>query len=197
MPNRIKTKIHGSEKALKKIKEIAVKHVVVEEHDEELVPWKNVHIKATEYDEFDFEKIIPMPPHIYRGNLWREEEKKYWKSNCWYEWSCKHWWTKWNASEYEDCWDYLSFETAWSCPIPIIRELSCFVPDEKFFIERADEAVWNWWWRFYAENWNLYDVEDELQLSDEEIWFSVWQDVPDNECKSAREEMKADQEKEE
>ena len=191
MPNRVLTKIHGSEKALKKIKEIAVRHVVLEEKDVDDGIFK-YHQTAQEYDVFDFERIIPMPPHIYRWNLWKAEEEKYWKENCWYDWSCRHWWTKWNSSEYQDCWDYISFETARSCPLPIIRELSTYLPDEKLYIERADEAIWNWWCRFYAQDWDLMDVEPELQLSDEEMWFSVRQNVPDDKCKLAREEMKKD-----
>ena len=65
MPNRVLTKIHGSEKALQKIKEIAVRHVVLEEKDIDDGTFK-YHQNAQEYDVFDFERIIPMPPHIYR-----------------------------------------------------------------------------------------------------------------------------------
>jgi hypothetical protein len=33
---------------------------------------------------FDFEKVIPMPDNIYRGDFGREEEKLYGKNN-WYD----------------------------------------------------------------------------------------------------------------
>jgi hypothetical protein len=66
MPNRVLTKIHGSEKALNKIKEIAVVHEIVEEKDVEREDGSIYHQKYQEYDRFDFERVIPMPTHIYR-----------------------------------------------------------------------------------------------------------------------------------
>ena len=49
-----------------------------------------------EEDELDFDKIIPMPKDIYRGELGEKEKKKYGKKN-WYDWSIDNWGTKWNA----------------------------------------------------------------------------------------------------
>ena len=66
----------------------------------------------------DFEKIIPMPENIYRGNLGREEMKLYGKNN-WYDWCISNWGTKWSAYGYEKDCDYsnaeeLRFLTAWA-----------------------------------------------------------------------------------
>ena len=66
----------------------------------------------------DFEKIIPMPENIYRGNLGREEMNLYGKNN-WYDWRIANWGTKWSAYGYEKDCDYsnaeeLRFLTAWA-----------------------------------------------------------------------------------
>ena len=75
-----------------------------------------------EEGKFDFEKIIPMPDDIFRGDLGREEREKYGEKN-WYDWSIKHWGTKWNASESNVQGNTVYFETAWSCPLAVLREL--------------------------------------------------------------------------
>ena len=40
----------------------------------------------------DFNKIVPMPEHIYRGDLGSEEIEKYGAENCWYDWSMEQLW---------------------------------------------------------------------------------------------------------
>lgn len=46
--------------------------------------------------KIDFNKIIPMPDNIYRGDLGKRERELY-GSNNWYDWSVANWGTKWNA----------------------------------------------------------------------------------------------------
>ena len=72
---------------------------------------------------FDFNKVIPMPDDIYRGDLGPKEQKIYGKKN-WYDWSCWNWGTKWNS--YGNSFDghTLTFQTAWSAPHPVIKTLS-------------------------------------------------------------------------
>ena len=72
---------------------------------------------------FTFEKIIPMPDNIFRGAIGSAEKEKYGKDN-WYDWSLAHWGTKWDACEPEVNGATVMFETAWSCPLPVLRELA-------------------------------------------------------------------------
>lgn len=90
----------------------------------------------------DFEKIIPMPDNIFRGNLGPEERAIY-GSNNWYDWCRANWGTKWNA--YSDCFDKennaIEFDTAWSCPIPVLDALAelCYKHNVSFTGKWADE----------------------------------------------------------
>jgi hypothetical protein len=76
---------------------------------------------------FDFNKIIPMPDDIFRGNLGAEEREKYGNKN-WYDWSCDNWGTKWPACDAEiteetDTEIHYRFLTAWDAPRPIVDAL--------------------------------------------------------------------------
>ena len=98
----------------------------------------------SENRDIDFEKIIPMPEHIYRGNLSKEEEEKYGKENCWYEWSLSNWGTKWNA--YDICKvdeNTIQFDTAWSGVPNIMVELSKLHPNVELHYKYADEDTGN------------------------------------------------------
>ena len=104
-------------------------------------------IKSDEYGlgTIDFEKIIPMPDNIYRGNLGRDEMEKYGKDN-WYDWRVGHWGTKWNAYGFEDYIDYskdetLMFQTAWSAPHPVIEQLAKMYSDITITHKWADEDI--------------------------------------------------------
>ena len=94
----------------------------------------------------DFEKIIPMPDNIYRGNLGAAEQKLYGNNN-WYDWSLANWGTKWDAYGYDDCIDYsgdkdtITFLTAWSAPHPVIEKLAQMYPAVKIEHEWADEDI--------------------------------------------------------
>lgn len=90
----------------------------------------------------DFNKIIQMPDHIYRGNLGQAEMRQYGKNN-WYDWSISHWGTKWNSYE-NDCDENthtLSFQTAWAAPHPVIERLAERYPDVRITHEWADEDM--------------------------------------------------------
>lgn len=101
-------------------------------------------------DEFgmgtiDFEKIIPMPKNIFKGNLGVRERELYGNNN-WYDWSVSNWGTKWNAYGFDPNTDYskekeLKFLTAWSAPHPVIAKLSEMFPSVKLEHEWADEDI--------------------------------------------------------
>ena len=108
-------------------------------------------LEAVKNDEYgigtlDFEKIIPMPENIYRGNLGPAEQKLYGKNN-WYDWSLANWGTKWGAYGYDESVDYsankdsLRFLTAWSAPHPVIEKLSQMFPALTIEHEWADEDI--------------------------------------------------------
>ena len=95
----------------------------------------------------DFQKIIPMPSNIYRGDLGQKERERYGENN-WYDWSVKNWGTKWNAYGYDETFSYtpgepLLFLTAWSAPHPILERLSEMFPDMEITHEWADEDIGN------------------------------------------------------
>ena len=110
---------------------------------------KQAMFEAIKSDEIglgslDFNKVIPMPGHIFRGNLGQEERAKYGKDN-WYDWSLDHWGTKWNSYGYSDDTpkefdgSTITFDTAWSCATPIIAALAERYPDLHFELKWADE----------------------------------------------------------
>lgn len=59
----------------------------------------------------------------------------------WYDWSIKNWGTKWNVCEFEHDDTTMIFETAWSCPGPILEELSKKYPKETIEVKYADEDI--------------------------------------------------------
>ncbi|WP_312281125.1 hypothetical protein [Oscillibacter sp.] len=93
----------------------------------------------------DFNKVIPMPEHIFRGNLGMAEREKYGKDN-WYDWSISNWGTKWNSYGYDGAYtlqdfdgEHIEFQTAWSCADPVIRTLAEQYLDLSFEYLWADE----------------------------------------------------------
>lgn len=93
---------------------------------------------------FDFEKIVPMPENIFRGNLGQKEREMYGADN-WYDWSCKNWGTKWNSysGEWYNEGESIQFDTAWSTPEPIYRALTRKFPNLDFEVKFADEDMGN------------------------------------------------------
>lgn len=110
---------------------------------------KQAMFEAIKQDKFgpgsvDFSKIIPMPEHIFRGNLGQAEREQYGSAN-WYDWSIVNWGTKWNSYGYHDYTEKdfdgatLTFDTAWSNPQPVISALAEKYPGLHFSHKWADE----------------------------------------------------------
>lgn len=147
MPNHItnKVKIFAEEKQIRKI------------------------LKAIQNDEYgigsiDFDKIIPMPDNIFRGNLGQKESKLYGKDN-WYDWSVENWDTKWNAYGHDNFTRYdggneIQFLTAWSRPEQVIKKLSQMFPKIQFHHAWADEDIG-------------YNVGEALYQDGEELEYNI------------------------
>ena len=92
----------------------------------------------------DFQKIIPMPSNIYRGDLGPKEREQYGENN-WYDWSVRNWGTKWNAYDFPETpykfGEPLCFLTAWSAPHSILEKLTQMFPDIEITHEWADEDI--------------------------------------------------------
>jgi hypothetical protein len=93
---------------------------------------------------FDFDKIVPMPDNIFRGNLGTDEREKYGSLN-WYDWSCENWGTKWNSRNAKVDWEGeddagFIFDTAWSAPTPIANTLKSMFRGIKFRWFYRDEG---------------------------------------------------------
>lgn len=99
--------------------------------------------------EFDFNTLVPQPPHIYRGNLSSEDDEDF-KCN-WCTWRREHWGTKWNAYDaackVENGNAIIVFDTAWKPPYPV---LSAFA--NKFGIPFEH--------RYFDEGHNFWGIED-------------------------------------
>ena len=109
-------------------------------------------LEAVKQDEcglgsLDFEKIIPPPPGIYRGNVGRAEEQLY-GNNTLLDFARTNWGTKWNSYGYDGFPKYegggeIMFMTAWNRPEPVIVKLSEMYPDVQFQHRWADEDIGN------------------------------------------------------
>ena len=129
---------------------------------------------------FDFNKVIPMPDDIYRGDLGPKEQKIYGKKN-WYDWSCWNWGTKWNS--YGNSFDghTLTFQTAWAAPPPVIEKLSEMYPDVTISHRWADEDLGcNCGERDYRNGEITHEYIPDLQTDAMNLSLSVWGYEPED-----------------
>ena len=122
----------------------------------------------------DFNKIIPMPDHIFKGLLGTEEKKIYGKNN-WYDWSIENWGTKWNAYSFSRDGNTIGFQTAWSAPHPILAELTGMFPGVYITHEWADEDIGqNCGAREYLNGETVGETIPENNREAIEHAFEVW-----------------------
>jgi len=99
---------------------------------------------------FDFETLVPSPPHMYHGSVSKEEQEDF--PLNWLDWCTENWGTKWNAyageigTNDEDGRVFIQFDTAWSLPYPVLVALA-----NKFNV--AFEH------RYFDEGHNFWGVE--------------------------------------
>ena len=158
-----------------------VKNTLTFSGDAERISEMKEKIKNDEYGigTIDFEKIIPMPESIYRGNLGKEEMEKYGENN-WYDWSIGHWGTKWNAYGFDESVDYsnnntIEFETAWAAPHPIIEQLAKMYPDITITHKWADEDLgMNCGEYEYADGERITEIISEVSKERMDFALDLW-----------------------
>lgn len=133
----------------------------------------------------DFEKIIPMPDNIYRGDLGSKERELYGQNN-WYDWSLANWGTKWNAYGYDENKnnnpkEKITFLTAWSAPHPIMEKLAEMYPEVNIQHEWADEDIGMNCGRYcYSKGERVEEYFPEAQKDRIEFAASVMNIDPEN-----------------
>ena len=90
----------------------------------------------------DFEKVIPTPENLFRGDLGEKERRECKKKGVpnWYDWCVENWETKWNCySCKRETFNVFTFETAWSPVLKIVETMADEFPHIGFKYEWADE----------------------------------------------------------
>lgn len=96
--------------------------------------------KKDPFDEVDY-KSLGINNLEDLGNTYINNIINY-GADSWYDWCINNWGTKWNATNtYISNDSELEFETAWSCPVNILKELSKQFNDVKIIVDFADEDI--------------------------------------------------------
>ena len=95
------------------------------------------------FDHFpNFEKVIPQPDNIFRGDLGKKEEEMCKREGrpTWLGWNRDNWGTKWNSYNCEKVDSNIyTFDTAWNGVPILIEALSKQYPDIEFIYEYSCE----------------------------------------------------------
>lgn len=129
-----------------------------------------------EGNPFDFNKVIPMPDYIYRGDIGLHEQELYGKNN-WYDWSIENWGTKWNSCDTELEGNVLSFWTAWGPCSPVIRVLAKMFPEAQFEYQYEENGMGFCGCQIYKNG-----VAQYIMVADLEESF-IYDDEDDNKCR--------------
>lgn len=106
-------------------------------------------------------------------------------NTSWYEWSLENWGTKWNAygqNDERNTEDTIYFQTAWSCPIELIQEVSRMFPLVKLHLAYADEDSGSNAGKITFENGEATEVNQPEGQSTEayDIYFELHPDSKEN-----------------
>lgn len=132
----------------------------------------------------DFNKVIPQPDNIFRGDLGVKEKEACKRANIptWLDWNNENWGTKWNSFGCEKVgYNVFTFETAWGGVPNIIFAMSEKFPDVEFIYEYSDEETgYNCGtYRFknhkYSENILEGGTKEAYEFA-----FSLWPDMKEN-----------------
>ena len=127
--------------------------------------------------KFTFEKVLPMPKDIYRGDLGQAEREKYGDKN-WYDWSIEHWGTKWDCRDTYINGNRVEFTTAWDFPLGAMKALAKKVGT--IFCIYADENVgYNCGGCFIKEDGSIAEI-DAATLFAETVWHGALPDTADD-----------------
>jgi hypothetical protein len=156
-----------------------IKNIITCNTKEELEEVKKACLN--EEGKFDFEKIIPMPDTVSRGEVSADEM---FSDNNWYGWRVHNWGTKWNAYDQFIDDSHIEFSTAWSTPDPIWEELAKKFPNVHFHVEYACEFLGNGMGIYDfcdAENKFSFKDGDDLPNKDAvEMWCRIWNCEPED-----------------
>lgn len=122
----------------------------------------------------DFNKVIPMPDTVYRGDLSSKEEEEHPGDQNWYGWGIANWGTKWNAYQTEvHLPEEVQFDTAWAHPFPVIEALSRKFPEAEIKVVFADEDLGQNCGGYVIRNGELTDGTKFEEGSDEALNFAT------------------------
>lgn len=83
------------------------------------------NLLLNEEGNVDFDRVIPCPDSVYRGEIRFGEPCPEGYDETWYSWNPQQWGTKWNATWTEihedEC--EVEFITAWNFPAPVMEAL--------------------------------------------------------------------------
>lgn len=188
MPNHIQSiiTISGTKESVERVKN---RILVTEEYNNEVKERnnglaENFQIPERKIGALSFNRLIPTPTNIFQGDLSQEQEDMYGAENCWYEWRIKNWGTKWDAYEQEiqmldDDMMQIMFQTAWSAPLPYMKELA------KVCVEEGCELGGRFADEDFGGNMGYYSImeddgdgEDKLCVEwcdgDAELYEACW-----------------------
>lgn len=136
---------------------------------EELAKYFEENKKCGSFDNTDYDGLgIKTLEDL--GNRYIQNVLEY-GYDTWYDWSCGVWGTKWNSCNcYEIDDNKVEFDTAWSCPIGVLTELSKQYNDIEIYVEYADEDLGYNCGSFVLRN----GIMDEYCEGDLEFAMEVW-----------------------